>query len=1123
MASIGQPLFGQAATGEVNGTITDPSGSGVVNAKVVLRDRETGAENATQSNSSGSYSFVRVRPSQYVLSVEAKGFRHVETSTFTINVSQTLVQDITLTIGQVSETVTVTTEAPQLATASSELGTVINNKAVTELPLNGRNFTQILTLTPGATPVQTAQGAGTGTCSLCDVSIPTSPAFRPSVNGAWNRSNLYYLDGIMNTVNLYSGYAILPVVDAVQEFKVQSHNDKAEYGGAVGGIVNIVSKSGTNDLHGAGWEFLRNNYFDARNPFTDAKSTGPPAFHQNQFGATAGGPVVLPKLYDGHNKTFFQFSWESWRYLRVAQSRYYTPTDAELSGDFSNSIKNQDIYDPATTRQDPNNPNALIRDKFPGRIIPSNRINQAVVQWIKAYLDRPNYTGNPLFNVLNTRSIRDDSDSYQIRMDQRIGNSDSVWYRYSRFNNTNFTPDTMKHGVFVSRPRTNTGGGWNHVFSPTLILDARFGYLRHPYNYDQIFDVPGKQPAIDAGFQNVDRLGVPGIGLGSPWNSPGEYHGRETDSDWQVGSNMSWIRGRHGLRFGFDLFHQKRKSGPNHGATQAFSFNDQQTADPQQLGSTGASLASALLGVPNQVSYQVQNNYFIWPTYGFYAQDEWRATPKLTVNLGLRYDLLKVPSSVHGTITSGFSMITGDYLIGGTSLPPACDIANKAPCIPGNGDLSAIPAGNHIRLADRPTLRKTQTNNWGPRLGIAYQVMPKTVIRAGYGISYDLYAGFIQDFNNTLNWWPDASTSQLSLNNLGTPLVTLDQVLNYGAAALPGPSPWNNAMWTSDPDKKNPFSHQWNFEIQHQMAQNLALSLGYVGSATRDLELSGTANVATTPGPGTPAQVNARKPFPWEGPLFYGTSRGRSDYNSLQAKIEQRYANGLQYLVSYTWSKAVDNGSSGFFGSENGPGGSSSLQDYYHPNSSRGVAAYDVTHFLSVAGTYDLPFGRGRKYLTSGPAAWVLGGWQTNVIAQIRSGQPYNLQVSGDVANVGNTVSWFNYARPNLVGNPYLSKPTYQEAFNTSAFAVPQYSYGNFGKNILRSEHVPSVDFSMFKRFPLSSNEVRYLEFRAETFNILNIIPAGVPGVLLNDPSFGVVSSMVGQPRNLLFGVRVAF
>src|SRR5882724_8124415 len=346
-------LRGQTTAGAVNGTVRDSSGGVVPDAKVELKNESTGAEVASTTNSNGYFTFVNVQPGGYTLSASAAGFKKAVQALFSVGVNETVTHNFALSVGEVGQTVEVTSEAALLQQSTSELGTVISEEAVKELPLNGRNFTQLLTLTPGATPVNTAQGNGGGTGFNAPLALPGSTFVIPSVNGQWNRTNLFLLDGIVNEFFFGSSYAILPIIDAIQEFKVQSHDDKAEYGGVLGGVVSVVTRSGSNNLHGAGWEFLRNDFFDARDTFKDQGSTSPAAFRQNQFGAMLSGPVWIPKLYNGRNRTFFMFAYEGWRFSQGAQAKLRVPTNQELAGDFSNSILAQNIYDPTTTQADP--------------------------------------------------------------------------------------------------------------------------------------------------------------------------------------------------------------------------------------------------------------------------------------------------------------------------------------------------------------------------------------------------------------------------------------------------------------------------------------------------------------------------------------------------------------------------------------------------------------------------------------------------------------------------------------------------------------------------------------------------------------------------------------------------
>jgi outer membrane receptor protein involved in Fe transport len=1110
-------LLAQTSYATINGTVRDPSGAVVPGAQVTLANADTGVKVTRETNASGFYVFVNVPPGNYTLSVQAQGFSTAETPVFPVRVNDTQTHDVTLTVGAVAETVEVRAEAALLQQSTSELGTVIGEEAVRDLPLNGRNFSQLLTLTPGATPISTAQGAGGGTSFNAPVALPGSAFTLPSIHGQWNRSNMYMLDGLPNHWFFGQSWAVLPIVDALQEFKVQAHNDKAEFGGVLGGVMNVVSKSGTNELHAAGWWFVRNDAFDARNPFTDATAKGPTPFRQNQFGATIGGPVLLPKLYQGRNRTFFQFAYEGWRYSRSQQQTYFHPTDAELAGDFSNSILRQPIFDPATTRTDPNNPQGFIRQPFAGNQIPQSRIDPLSLNYMKNYLDRPNIS-NPSFNVINNRPQRSDSDTFTVKIDHRFRDEDSVWFRYSAMNVPQNIPTTVKNGqLFEDRPR-NVGGGWIHLLGSSVVFDTKVGWGRYSRVQDLLSTV-GLGPLRQDGWVGVDSFGAPSYGFQAPYGGSGINFPRpEFDWQWIVSEGVSWIRGNHNMKFGGLLIWQKRDALTTQ---HSIPFNNAQTADPSRPGTTGNSVASALLGLPAQ--YTIRNQKYIarWPSFGFYGQDEWKVTPRVTLNFGLRYDTFNI-ASLNPGMNNGFDWGTGDWLIGGGKLPPPCSQAGRAPCIPGKGDLSDIPNGNHIRVNKYPYLYRSPRDGFQPRVGVAWRMLERTVLRAGYGVTFDTYTGVMQTFQQSIGTWPDKQFAQPAYNAVGERLTSVGEANKLGGVPLPDPTPFGSAGWYADPEFDNAYSHQWNVEIQQQMASDLTLSVAYVGSRTFRLDHNGAANTALTPGPGSPAEVRARKPYPWQSSIFMSIYDNKAWYDSLQVKLNKRFSRGFQALLSYTWSKALDY-QSGWFGAENGIGGDAAVQDYYHPEASKGPAGYNIPHFLSIGAVYELPFGKGKPMLNSGAAAAVLGGWQINTIAQFRSGQPFNLNVSGDVANIGNDVAWWNYARPNLVGNPYLDKPTQERWFNTEAFAAPVLSYGNFGKNVLSTESVQNIDLSVFKKFAIRE---RYIwELRFESFNTFNIMNLGAPGITLGTPTFGRISSLATgtRPRVLQFGVKFSF
>jgi Carboxypeptidase regulatory-like domain/TonB dependent receptor-like, beta-barrel len=1111
--------FAQTTSGTVNGVVKDETGAVVPNADAILKNEATGVEVVVKTNPSGYYVFVNVQPGTYTVSVKVSGFKTALQPKFAVGVNQTATHDFTLSVGEVTQTIEVTAEGALIQQSTSELGTVVTEQAVKDLPLNGRNFTQLLTLTPGATPVNTAQGNGGGTGFNAPLALPGSTFIIPSVNGQWNRTNLFLLDGIVNEFFFGSSYAILPIIDAVQEFKVQSHNDKAEYGGVLGGVINVVSKSGGNQLHGSAWEFLRNDVFDARDPFKDAANKSPTPFRQNMFGATVGGPVYIPKVYNGKDKTWFFFGYEGWRYSRSQQQLYNVPTDQELSGDFSNSLVKQTIYDPQTTRVDPSNPQAFIRDPFQNNIIPSGRINPMALGYLKTYFDRPVETGVAGFNAINSHPLKSDANTYQVKIDHRFGNNDNIWYRYSDLSNFQTIPGTLKVDFLYDQHPKNTAAGWNHLFSPALILDSKFGFVTEPV--DQFgAATPGFEPMQKLGFGGLDSFGPVSFGLRAPYGSPSIGTPRPNiDRQYHFAEGLSWLRGNHYFKFGLQYVWQTRD---NLTTGHDYQFNNEQTADPKNLAASGNSLASALLGLPQSSTFRKQSYRTEYASMGFYGQDEWKLSPKLTVNLGLRWDHYTVPHLTKG-VNNGFDWYTGDWLIGGGKLPPACKDVKIAPCIPGDGTLASIPGGDHIKVGDAIDFTHPVYDGLQPRLGLAWRVLDKTVIRGGYGLVFDVFTGISQSSQQSINSWPDKGFSQPTFNATGASPTSLQQIQGQTNSPLPDPSPFGNAGWFIDPHFKNAYSHQWNVEVQHQFTDKLVLSAAYVGSRTHRLDNNAAANNAVTPGAGTPEQVNSRRPFPYQTTMFYSLSRGKAWYDSFQFKADRRFSNGLQFLISYTWSKTLDLGQSGWFTAEEGPGGSASLQDFYHPEQSKGLSGYDVPHFLSISSVYELPFGKGKPMLNHGPAAWILGNWQTNVIAQFRSGQPYNIAVSGDVANVGNAVGWWNYARPNLVGDPSVSNPTSAKWFNPGAFSVPVLSYGSFGRNVLRTDGVTNIDFSLFKNIPVG--ERVSVQFRAEAFNVFNIMSLGAPEGLLNQPTTGQISALAQgiSPRQMQMGLKIIF
>ena len=612
------------------------------------------------------------------------------------------------------------------------------------------------------------------------------------------------------------------------------------------------------------------------------------------------------------------------------------------------------------------------------------------------------------------------------------------------------------------------------------------------------------------------------LGLSAPWGSGGVNAANTISSPvYDLSDNLTWIHAEHNFKFGVQYIKQGNDSNsPPYGN---YSFTNDTTGNPESVGNTGNSLASAFLGLPSQSNNTSavgnSNRVSAWAGFG---QDTWSIGKNITFTYGFRLDHRRPFGPSSNTVVSGPNS-DGTYWIGLDQMPPQCGSTGPTPCIPGG--FQSVPDNDKIKLS--PYGRAWSATYWtdfGPRVGFAWRTGARMVVRGGYGIVYDDLTGMEQDWKGIAGSWPAVGSvsGQVALNGLGQPLSPIEKNFATIGVALPAASPWGQANWYFDPHHRDSRSQQWNVEVEREMTKNLVLSVGYVGSKSDRLDVTGLWDTAQSPGPGTPDQVQAKKPFPWyQQTSFYGTDHGFSHYNSLQAKLNRHFSNGLQYLVSYTWSKTTDAGGSGWFGVENGAGGSSDLQNYYDLNASRGSSALDIPQDLAISGQYELPVGKGKPYLQNGPVSWILGNWSANAVVQLRSGAPFNMTVPGDVANIGNTLSWWSYARPNLVGNPKPAHPNKEEWFNPGAFAVPSFSYGNAPKNFLRSPHVASTDLSLFKNFQFGESAT--LSFRAEAFNILNIQNYGTPDSNLGDPTFGRISNNVLPPRELQLGLHLQY
>ena len=1095
LAFLTAAVFAQLPTAELAGHVADQTQASIPGARITLRNTATGVARTAETNGEGYYILPGVQPGPYSVTAEKDGFPAITEQGLLLQVGQRARLDFELKVGQITSSVTVNESATEVRTSSSELGSVMQEQQVVSLPLNGRNFTQLLQLTPGASPISTDQNKSGGTG-------PAIGTFTfPAMNGQLNRSNLFYTDGVNNTSHFQSAYNVPPILDTIEEFKVESHNDSAEAGMTTGGIINVVSKSGTNEYHGSAWEFIRNTLFDARNTFR----TGITALHQDMFGGTLGGPIRK-------NHTFIMVGYQGFINNTPASTLYRVPTAANLQGNLSDWP--QQIYDPTSTRVDPVNPGSFIRDPFPGNVIPQARIDPGMLAFANATLPAPNYHGAGGNNEIDLTPSSINQQEYTGRLDQTFSEHDSVWTRWSGLKYTS-QASAGRQGLLTNSnfDAMNIGASWMHIFSPASLLQFTFGHsfteqlnpntliAGHSQTLVSAMDL---DPTFCCAFHDGTQYLMPNVNVPQFFSGGESYNKARPSNLWQYKLAYSLVRGRHELKFGAEFYEIGYDSITN---STEVDFDPSNTGNPQKVGTTGSALASFLLGVP----IGAQKSDFVRRT-GFggvisaYAQDSWRVTTRLTVNVGLRLDFTMIPDVGNGNggpqYYGNMDMINGIYWI--SAVPGSCGSLGKAPCIPtADGSLPA-----HVEVG---TLRHNFGQNLGPRAGIAYKLSDNTAIRSGFGIFYDNMSAVVQSAQNIGMTWPDVGRRQSTNFNAPTmqqltPTITAENP--FPASSLPSATPFTTGAYFNDPWLKNLYSMEWNFGIERALGGGSVLSVNYVGSGTRRMPIGGYYNVAVTPGPGSPS---LRFPYPYITPTNFDRSWGRGNYNALQLQFRRRFSHGVTLVANYTWSKSIDIACDGFFGVEG-----CSVQNPYLFNQQRSVSGTDLPQNFNMAWTWDIPVSASNRLVNT-----AVHGWQLNGLATFFNGPPFTVNVSGDIANTGNATG---YMRPNVVGDPNLSNPTAAKWFNTSAFAAPaSYTFGNAGRNILRSEGAKNFDISVFRSFPLRFREGMHLEFRGEAFNAFNTPRYAAPVSNLSASNFGQVTSTANTERQFQFAMKVIF
>ncbi len=1148
-------VIGQAQTtfGAFHGVVSDASGAVMPGATVEVKNLATNAIRQATSNDVGFYTITSILPGFYDFTVSKTGFTTARQSKVELLVNQDEEVNFTLQLGAVTTQVEVTAAPPALQTASATISQVIGSKQVVDLPLNGRQFTQLVLLTPGAAPKETGQQSA--------FTIPIGGGgLSPSVNGQRGQQNNFTLDGVLNNAIFTNVWAISPPPDAIQEFNVQSQMTDAQFSISSGANVNVVTKSGSNEFHGTIWEFLRNDKLDAANFFDNYYNNKKPAFRQNQYGVQVGGPLVIPHLYDGRDKkTYVSGYWEGFRSTEGFTVQNNVPSAAELGGDFSDLLVpnaqypnagkptgnvdplgrpliNGQIYNPATTRQvtagviDPLTgmtavTSGLVREPFAGNKI-TLPLTQQALTYLKAFYPLPNLNKGPnLFpNFAASSSQVITNDQFGVRIDHSFANNDTLYGNFYYTQPKETFPTSLLTGATVNQNLARViSVGYTHLFSPTLLGSFHYGY--NYTNYGST-NTPGGVGLLDAtnqaAFEPVrDNIPiVPQINLQPRLGGTGQFAiPLGPIRSHQFSADIQKIHGSHTLSAGAMLFHI-HSFDDGWGSTVGFNQFPTSATYGTNLNdsSTGDGLASMLLNLPANlfgfVGYTAADDKTNWQ--GYYLQDKWQASKKLNIQIGIRYDYVP-PAHYKNDEVSGWNPECPN-----PSTPPTTQAAINnitAACfllpIP-----FPTPPGNPSWPF--PNVRKTyfdpKYGGWQPRLGFAYSATPKTVVRGAFTVFTDHNNTLVQESQDPRIAWPfGAGISFGGLNsgfvNCNNPSLSASQACFNNLPPASNFLPPNNYVpalaFGATPRLKIPYAMQYNFSVEREIKPNLTGTVSYVGSQSRHLFIQPMYN-APLPDKMGPGPVAPRTPFPFFGQFPWDTNSGVGSYNSLQVKVQKRFSQGLTFLGSYTWSKCLsiqDEGQSG------------SIQNPYNWSADKGPCDFNLPHVFVFSYAYQLPVGRGMHFGSnmSGPADTILGGWQISGITTFETGVPVTVAANtGDIANI-NPSSETERADvvPGVSPKGSGFKQTVETWYNPAAFKEPApYTFGNIGRNTLRGPKLGNFDFALMKNFKV--RESKSFQFRSEFFNIFNNANLAAPG----GGASGGFSTLGGESRTSVNGAN---
>ena len=1136
--------FAQSEQTSITGTVTDSSKAIVPDAGVTIRNVATNVTTKTATNSAGLYFIPSLPPGTYELTIEKLGFRLARVENIPLTTGLAATQDIILMVGTLSQAVQVSATAVQLEAQSADMNAVVTSRSVAELPILGRDPLSFAALVPGVIPTQ-GQQSNAGVIGR----VTTA-----QIGGGLAQQNGVLIDGAESRGTTESGNAYSVPVTAVSEFKLETASYDAEYGRSAGGVAILSTKSGTNDLHGMAYEFLRNDHLNANSWQNNRNSINKTLFQRNVFGGNIGGPVVIPRLYNGRNKTFFFFNFEGQRQASPDQVLDTVPTAQQRAGDFSQTFDRTGrldvIYDPLTTRADPNRPGRYIRDAFPNNIIPADRINNISANVAKLY-PLPNRVGNTaqqVNNFLQTGKAVTNTDNYLVRIDHTFNERERIFGRAGYVPNTSYS--TLNNVAFAARsvssnPATSALIGFTSSFTPNLLGEARLSYTRLQFNsfpVSQGFDLTtlGFSPSFanNVLYKQFPAINIQtynaGSGLSVTQASPNDFGqlGGPTrtlnpQDTWQAQYSLTWIKTRHNIRFGTDLQLIKLNAYNSQYSAGQFNFDRTYTqgADPTSTTLNGGNgLASLLLGVPVAGTLTITRPLFLYQKYyGLYVQDDYRVTNRLTLNLGLRYEYTTPYAEKFGQI---------GYF----------DWDAIQPTTGQKGQFKLVKPGGY---QENPNYL-----NFSPRIGLAWKASDKTVVRAGAGIFYATYVGVnaaATDFGN------GGFVSNFLYLGPSNPLPNTPPVggswNNPFAAGIQQPSRDTDfvgqAVRADQLNRPSPYLSDWTFSIQREITPTLLAEIGYVGSKMTHLYWNRQHNQnpdtqislgpqltqlvpnpffgKITTGALSAATVQRRqllRPYPqYQDVLIFRDPYGDMSYESMTLRVQKQLSHGLQMSLGYTLSKTIANTAQSNTWVV-GPSDAMSNANY-----NRSVEANDVPQRLVLGYLYDLPFGPRQPFLNHGIAATVLGGWEFSGISVFQSGRPI-LITAPDQTNLYNFSS--TNGRANRLHDAALPEgQTNNRWFDTTAFAAaPAYTIptDSLTQPNVRGPRRINFDWSLIKN---NKFKERYnVQFRAEFYNIFNhsALLATGPTTDVTNAQFGqIVQSAAGSERNIQFAVQFIF